>query len=100
MIQENRIQKNSHNLRNRRIFAIPGFFLVFEIFAADTDRHNPICAQADDWAERLLKSHATIAEVSRPSRGLKPYRLKHKRNSTGRTHMVDGKLCRQGHSPA
>ena len=45
-----------------------GLFVMFEILAADTDRENLLCSQANDRAERLLKAHTAITEKSRSQR--------------------------------
>src|SRR5579871_527813 len=65
MVQEHHIEENSHDLRERRISLISGLSVMFEVFAADTDRENFLRPHADDRAERLLKAHAAITEESR-----------------------------------
>src|ERR1039457_5748064 len=72
---------------------------MFEVFAPDANRENPLRPQPYDGAERLKKAHTAIAEKSHSSGGFKSYRLKHQRNSSRRANMVDRDLCRLGHSP-
>jgi len=77
MIQKHNVKENPHDLRQGRIFLIGGFFLMFEIFAADTDRQNPLRTQAYDRAERLLKAHTAIPEKGRSLGCFESHRLKH-----------------------
>ena len=73
---------------------------MFEIFAAYTNRENPSCSQADNWAERLLKAQTTIAKKSRSSRCFEYYWREDQWDSSRRTNMIDGDLRSKRHSPA
>src|SRR5208283_1102432 len=100
VVQKHNVKENSHHLRERRVFIIRGFFLMFEIFAANTNREDLCRTQANNRAQRLLQADTTVTEKCRSSRCSKPYRLKDQRNGRRSANMVDGYFCRQGHPPS
>src|ERR1017187_3930378 len=99
MVQKHNVEKNSHHLRDGRVSLIRGFLFTFFISAADADRENLLCPQADHRAERLLKADTTIAEEGGPTRGFEFYRLENHRNRRGRAHVVDRDLRGNRHQP-
>ena len=99
MVQKHNVEKNSHHLRDGRVSLIRGFLLTFFISAADTDRENLLCPQADHRAERLLQARTTIAEEGRPTRSFEFYGLENHRNRRGRANVIDRDLRGHRHQP-
>ena len=67
VVQEHNIKNKSHDLCEGGIFPIRSLHLMFETFAADTDRENPFCPEAYDRTKRLLEARTTVTEKSRSS---------------------------------
>src|SRR5689334_17905065 len=73
---------------------------MFAIFAADSDRHNSLCAQTYDRAKRLLQAYTTVPEKCRSFRSFEFYRLKHQRDGGRCENMIDGNFGRKGNPAA